>query len=318
MSVDRLAVVERALVRSRAVLSAFGVDRANEGDAAQAALSAILLCRGGRLGKLAAAAGSDVDVLCALSAAVAQEFLLAGSFDALVIDGTSLGVEARLVVEEVRRVVQLIDLPVIVVAAPFDASIYEEVGASAVVIVDELAAALKRHAGAYRAVRAAKRTLRALKAVVVGDTASGLSGRALFAAHLERIVATREAPVTLGVLKVTLPGIDEDAPLPSQVLKPIAGLLTTITRAEDVVAEIRSATFGLLFPGADVTQARRVVQRLAAVTESSAIVARDGATVLQPAVDHAVVSLDAFASVEDIWQEMRARIQEAASRRLGA
>jgi hypothetical protein len=302
MTDERIARLMQAVERGRAVLRSFGAEPPPPDVPAEAPLSVVLLCRGGRLGRIASAAGSRVDVLCALSTPVALEFLATGRFDALVIDAASLGLEARIALEDARRMPILTDVPVVVVASPFDGPIYGELGATAVVTLDGLEPAILAHGAVFKAVRTLKADLRDIRSVVVQPGESGLSGRALLAAHLERVLASGERDVSLGVMALSLAS---GAPVPTRIVRAAADLVRSVTRSEDTVAELRPATFGLILPGATGAEAERVARRLSGIVESSAVLDADGANPVQPVVDRAIVTLSPGLSLDAVWAALR-------------
>jgi GGDEF domain-containing protein len=307
MTADRLSVLQAAVRRTRHVLTAHGL--APPPPAAETGpFSVILLCRGGRLGKLAAAVGPKSETLCALSVSVAIEFLLSGTYDVLVIDAESLGADAQTAVGEVRRHTSLSDVPILIVTSSGTA--FAAQGVTARVALPDLSARLHEVANAARHVGQLRRELRELKRHVVGHTASGLSNRNAFTAHIAYALGNAEAPVAIGVMRMRMPG-DGAAP-PAIVSRPIAALLGTVTRAEDVIAEIAPGTFALLFPGAQPHDAERVVARLAAVVENSALLAADG-SVVQPKVDHAEVAIAGMASVDAVWHSLEEKLAAAHS-----
>lgn len=306
MTTDRLSVLEAAIRRTRDVLAAHGLTPP-PATAATGPLSVILLCRGGRLGKLAAAIGPQSETLCALSAPVAIEFLLSGAYDAFVVDADSLGADAQAAVSEARRHSSLSDVPVLVVTAT--GANLAEPGATAVTLAD-LSSRLHETASAARRVGELRRELRDLKRQVIGRTASGLSNRDAFIAHIAHVLRHGEAPVAVGILRTRMP---RDGAVPSDLIsRPIAALLGSVTRAEDAIAEIAPGTFALLFPGAQPHHAERVVTRLAAVVENSALLAADG-SVVQPKVDHAEVAIAGMASVDAVWHSLETKLAAAQS-----
>lgn len=301
-----------AVERSRAVLRAFGAEPKPPQVPAEAPLSVVLLCRGGRLGRIASAAGSRVDVLCALSTPVALEFLATGRFDALVIDAISLGLEARIALEDARRMPVLTDVPVIVVASPYDEPFYSDMGATAVVALDQLQPALLSHGAVFRTVRTLKADLRDLRAVVVQPGDSGLSGRPLLVAHLERVSSAGETDVAFVVLALTL---SNAKPVPQRILRAAAALVRSVTRAEDTIAEFKPASFGLVLPGAPGAEAEKVARRLAAIVESSAVLDENDQEPLQPRVDMAVVVLQPNMSSDAIWSAVRHGLDRSGAER---
>lgn len=292
MSAIRLATLEAAALRTRAVLAARGLDPA-AALAPEAPLSAILLCRAGRLAQLAMALGSDVKALCALSIPGALEYAASGTFDAFVIDAPSLGVEAGTAVEEARRRANLVDLPLIVVVSEAERGWFGPGDAEALLAIEEVSGGVHELGGAFRRLRRLKAELRAAKALTFPGTASGLPGRDLLAAHVGEVIARGERPVTLGALRVTAPGGSAD-----DILRPTAALIQSVTRPEDVIAEIGGGAFGLLFPGAETGAAARVIARVAGVVQNSAVLV--GETVIQPVVGYAALPVEG-PSFEALW-----------------
>jgi GGDEF domain-containing protein len=305
MSAIRLATLEAAARRTRAVLAARGLGPGAP-PAAEAPLSAVLLCRAGRLAMLASALGSDVKALCALAVSGALEYAAAGTFDAFVIDAPSLGVEAGTAVEEARRRANIVDLPLIVVVSEAERGWFGAGDAEALVAIEDVSASVHALGGEFRRLRRLKQELRTAKALTYPDTASGLPGRDLFAAHIGEVIAHSEKPVTLGALRVTAPSGSAD-----DILRPAAALIQSVTRSEDVIAEMGSGTFGLLFPGAEPGAAGRVVARVAGVVQNSAVLA--GGSVIQPVVEHAALPVEG-PSFAALWERVEATLDAAGQR----
>jgi hypothetical protein len=261
---ERVRALDAAAARLRAVASAPPSRPADE----DGPLAAILLCRGGRLGALAQAAGRGVEALCAFSTPIAIEFLQAGAYDALVVDAPSLGPGADRAVEEVRRIGALADLPVVVVDG--ERAEGSSPGAFATGL-DGLAATLAERGRAYRRLRASRRELRALKRAAAAGP-SGLPDGAFLTANLRHALAARERGLTLGLLAIEAEGGEP----PANLRRAVGDLLAMLTRAEDVAAEIAPGRFGLVFVAADPEHAERLMTRLAGVVQNSAVLASDG------------------------------------------
>jgi hypothetical protein len=299
LSAIRLATLEAAARRTGVVLSARGIDPAASMPP-DGPLAAILLCRAGRLAMLASALGSDVKALCALSISGALEYAASGTFDALVIDAPSLGVEAGTAVEEARRRANLTDLPLIVVVSEAERGWFGPGDAEALVSIDEVSSGVHALGREFRRLRRLKRELRAAKVLSFPETGSGLPGRDLLAAHVAEVLATGEAPVTLGAVRVSAPGGSAD-----EILRPTAGLIQSVTRSEDVIADLGAGAFGLLFPGAEPGPAARVVARVAGVVQNSAVVI--GGAVVQPIVEYAALPVEG-PSFDALWQRIEAAL----------
>lgn len=293
----RLTCLEAAVKRARTVAAARGLAPTLLNAMEDRPVSAILLCRGGRLGSLVGAAGPGIETLCALNVGVAIEFLLSGNYDAAVIDAVSLAEATPDAIEQLRRQSQLADMPIIVVVPPFDTSRFIELGASATVLLGELRAALLALAPGYRRVVDLKRELRLMKAASIGDTISGLAGADYLDAHITAAIAAVEAPVALGTIHIALGG-----PSPGGMSRAVASLILNLTRAEDVVAELDPSRFAVLFCGIEGAEAHRVLDRLRAVVEQSAVLGHDGDEVLVPRVTQGLTEVAGFASTRELWQ----------------
>lgn len=295
----RLNGLETAAKRVRTVAAARGMAAIPLDPASDRPASAILLCRGGRLGSLVGALCPAVETICALNVRVAIEFLTSGNYDAAIIDAVSLGTVAREAVEQLRRQSQLGDMPIIVVAPPFEADGFVEIGASAAVPLGELRGALFALTPAYRRLIGLKRELRLSKAATNGGTMSGLAGADFLDAHIAEVIAAAEAPVALGTIHLALGTGRVSLDTMSCA---VARLVMTLTRAEDVVAELDPSRFAILFCGIEDAEACRVLDRLRAVIEHSAMLGQDGDEVLVPRVTQSLTRVAGFASTRELWQ----------------
>jgi hypothetical protein len=85
----------------------------------------------------------------------------------------------------------------------------------------------------------------ALSLVACGKTASGLSGRAFFAAHVEAILREEAEPSAFSIGFVKIRG---GAQLDASVIRPMAQILREALRPEDRLAEVGPAIFGVIGP----------------------------------------------------------------------
>lgn len=134
----------------------------------------------------------------------------------------------------------------------------------------------------------------------VGNTGSGLAGRAFFAAHVQAILAEEPSPAefSIGFIKVR-------GNVATSALKSMAHIIRAELAVEDHLAEVREAVFGVVSPA---TSGLILEERL-----DNAALALASATFFDPAlgmsvgyeVDVAMGRLDGRRTVEDVFAEAR-------------
>jgi hypothetical protein len=141
-----------------------------------------------------------------------------------------------------------------------------------------------------------------LSRISCGRTASGLSGRAFFGAHVHAVVEEEADPSSFAVGFVRIRG---GSLLDSPILRPMAQILRETLRVEDHLAEVRQAVFGVIAPATTSAVLEEILGEAAlSIASTTFFDPRAGESKAYEA-EVAMGRLDGRRTVEDVFRETR-------------
>lgn len=141
-----------------------------------------------------------------------------------------------------------------------------------------------------------------LSRISCGRTASGLSGRAFFGAHVHAILEEEGDPSSFAVGFVRIRG---GVLLDSPILRPMAQILRETLRVEDHLAEVRPGVFGVIAPGTSGAALEDILGEAAlSIASTTFFDPRAGGSRAYEA-EVAMGRLDGRRTVEDVFRETR-------------
>ena len=304
MNLQRFDRLTASLARTRRVLAAFG--HAPETPVARGGERLVLvLCAPHRFAAIAFALGRDVEPIGAMTATAALDFLGAREFDACVLDHASIGGEAPRFVEDMRRIGRHAGVPLVVLGLTPNEPFLLELGADTIVGPEALGLRVLPLAAAARTARLARTEMRVSRDVVIDPMPCGLSGPRLFAAHVTDVLLGGEDKST-AIVVVDVEG-------PAAAVTSAAGLIRTLTRAEDICCALSDHRVVVIAAGAEGAGMQILADRLVAVIESSMLLDPETGEAVRPRATALALPLAGFVSVDEVLDTLDRRISRRAA-----
>ena len=133
-----------------------------------------------------------------------------------------------------------------------------------------------------------------------GKTASGLSGRAFFGAHVHAILQEETDPSSFAIGFVK---IRDGAALDAAVLRPMAQILREMLPPEHQLAEVRPAVFGVIAPAMSGAALAELLGEAALSIASTTFFDPDAGGSRAYEAEVAMGRLDGRRTVEDVFRE---------------
>jgi hypothetical protein len=141
-----------------------------------------------------------------------------------------------------------------------------------------------------------------LSHIACGKTASGLSGRAFFGAHVHAVLQEEAEPsnFAIGFVKIR-----HGSQLDASVLRPMAQILRETLLPEDHLAEVRPAVFGVIAPATTGAALENLLGEAAVLIASTTFFDAHAGESRAYEAEVAMGRLDGRRTVEDVFRETR-------------
>lgn len=258
----------------------------------------VALSKGHRFNALKASL-APCDLLCAMSEKAVIDLSLGGMVEAVIVDYEP-GRDVSLLLERLRALPGLSDLPILAIAPPFETTALIEAGAD--IVVDDGAVRLtaERMALHYREIGAIRDRLRRSKAAMPGESVN----EPHILQHIGLALAEVEPHFALALIAAFPLDRDGEASSDPTLSLSLYQILSTLTRAEDLVFLTPSGQLALLLPEIGLAEAQAVIERLARVCRQSAFVDTENRVVSGISLKSAVVTGECFASAASLWENL--------------
>jgi hypothetical protein len=144
--------------------------------------------------------------------------------------------------------------------------------------------------------------LATLSLLCCGRTASGLSGRAFFGAHVHSILEEEPDPSQFAIGFIKIPNGSQ---LDASVLRPMAQILRESLQPEDHLAEVRPAVFGVIAPATSGAVLEDMLGEAALSIASATFFDPHAGGSRSYEAEVAMGRLDGRRTVEDVFRETR-------------
>lgn len=267
----------------------------------------IALCRGSRLSLLVQACAPN-NVLCAMTERAAIDLALSDVAEVVILDKETIGPRAEAFIETLRAHPDLTDVPVLALAATYDEKALLDAGANAILGLDDVATQSTLLGHAYRDIRRLRGILRAAKRQ---SALAAKTDDSLALSHISAAAAETDAYFALALLRLLPLSSGKNIEFDDLINQTALQILSTLTRAEDLVTLCSDHCIALLLPDVSESEAERAIERLAGVCRNSALIDSKGIHYSGLAFAHAIVSAHGPSQANLLWEKLKAKLSLA-------